>query len=244
MEFGEDTYGLFQVFEFGSIKHAFRWCPPGEFWMGSPDKEKGRYDNEILHKVKLTQGFWLGETTVTQALWEQIMGDNPSHFLAPENPVDSVSWNDCHAFIERLNGSFPEMKAIHPAEAQWEYACRAGTQTAFSFGDEISLEQANYSGQWNDYETNGKSCSVYSYAANPWGFFQMHGNTWEWCRDWYGDLNSTPQVDPAGPDDGAARVVRGGSWFYPGSKLRSACRNRYHPDNRDHYVGLRLALDN
>lgn len=248
IEWGEDDYGLYQVFEFFGVEHGFRWIPPGRFLMGSPEDEKGRYDDETQHWVTLTNGFWLAETTVTQALWQAVMGDNPSEFKAEQNPVERVSWNDAQMFIDKIKTALPELLLKLPTEAQWEYACRAGTQTPFWFGEDINLQNANYSGVWKfgDDENSdklGKTCEVKRFKSNPWGLYQMHGNVWEWCDDyWNRDLGREPAVDPTSPKDGAERGLRGGSWVNDGRSLRSATRNRYLPDFRYDFQGLRLSL--
>ncbi len=248
VEWGEDDYGLYQVFELFGIEHGFRWIPPGRFLMGSPEDEKGRYDDETQHWVTLTNGFWLAETTVTQALWQVVMGDNPSEFKAKQNPVENVSWNDTQKFIDKIKTALPELLLKLPTEAQWEYACRAGTQTSFWFGSELSLKDANYLGKWDfgDDENSdnlGKTCEVKRFKPNPWGLYQMHGNVWEWCEDyWNEDLGREPAVDPTGLKGGAERALRGCGWVVDGRNLRSATRSWGEPDDRLLHLGLRLSL--
>ncbi|GAA6169607.1 formylglycine-generating enzyme family protein [Sessilibacter corallicola] len=248
IEWGEDDYGLYQVFNFFGVEHGFRWIPPGRFLMGSPEYEKDRGKYEVQHWVTLTKGFWLAETTVTQALWQAVMGDNPSEFKAEQNPVERVSWKDAQKFIEKIKTALPELLLKLPTEAQWEYACRAGTQTPFWFESELSLKDANYWGKWDsgDDENSdnlGKTCEVKRFKPNPWGLYQMHGNVWEWCEDyWNEDLGREPAVDPTGPKDGALRVVRGGGWFGIGRDLRSATRKWDDPVIRLNDLGLRLSL--
>jgi sulfatase modifying factor 1 len=220
------------------------WCKPGTFMMGSPAEEKFREDDETQHKVTLTKGFWLGKYEVTQAQWEKVMGSNPSDSKGATLPVEMVSWDDAMEFCKKLTqmekaaGHLPEGYAYTlPTEAQWEYACRAGTTTAYSFGDTITPKQANY------YEGKiGKTTEVGTYPANPWGFHDMHGNVWEWCLDWYGDYPDGSASDPVGPSDGSDRVYRGGSWYYIGSFMHSADRYRNTPDNRNNSLGFRLSL--
>jgi formylglycine-generating enzyme required for sulfatase activity/ubiquitin len=220
------------------------WVEPGTFTMGSPGSEPERGSNETQHEVTLTQGYWLGENEVTQALYEEVMGVNPSQFKGPQLPVEKVSWDDAIAFIQKLNqreldaGRLPEGIGYSlPTEAQWEYACRAGTTTAYSFGATITPEQANIK------DSNlGKTTDVGSYPANAWGFHDLHGNVWEWTADWHGNYPAGAVSDPAGAETGSLRVYRGGSWYDNGSYVRSAGRSRLTPDNRYLTLGFRLSL--
>ncbi|EGV30881.1 Sulphatase-modifying factor protein [Thiorhodococcus drewsii AZ1] len=234
---GEDVYGLWQACEIAGVRQVMRWCPPGRFLMGSPPDEPERGDNEAQHEVALTCGFWLAETACTQALWQAVIGDNPARFREdPEHPVEQVSWDRCQDFLARVNRLRDDSLVLRlPTEAEWEYACRAGTRTAFSFGDALDTEQANYDGNYE------RTLPVQSFAPNPWGLYQMHGNVWEWCADWFGDYPAGPVLDPNGPADGASRVLRGGSWSVGGRLLRSAYRRRSAPDSRFDFIGLRLA---
>ena len=252
-DFGEDQYGLWMAFTYQGIRLALRWIPPCTFNMGSPDTEQGRWEDEVLHEVTLTQGFWLAETTVTQALWLAIKGDNPSHFKGDNRPVESVSWDDALAFIQQLNTTLqtlqPEYSFRLPTEAEWEYACRAGTQTPFNFDGDLSLDKVNYRGTW-EYKSDewGKgalqaTAEVKSYPCNAWGLYEMHGNVWEWCQDdWTEQLPKEPVTDPKGADTGSGRVVRGGSWDSYGGNGRSAFRGRGGAGNRGGRLGFRLAL--
>ena len=238
---GKPTQG--EGFALPDLELEMLWCPPGTFTMGSPASEADRVDDETRHTVTLTEGFWLGKYEVTQAQWESIMGSNPSHFVGSNLPVENVSWDEVTLFCaklterERKAGRLPEGYAYQlPTEAQWEYACRAGTKTAFSFGNSITAKQANY----NDYV--GQTTAVGSYPANAWGFHDMHGNVWEWCRDRYGDYPSGTVTDLMGPADGSERVLRGGSWNFIGQYLRSANRNGFGPGFRSYYLGFRPSL--
>jgi antitoxin component YwqK of YwqJK toxin-antitoxin module len=183
------------------------WVKPGSFEMGSPSSEKDRFDDETPHTVTLTQGFHLGKHEVTQSQWEKVMGSNPSEFKGGYRPVEKVSWTDVTSFCnkltasERVAGRLPVgMTYQLPTEAQWEYACRAGTKTTFSFGDGLTSAQANISGGPRETTDVGK------YPANAWGFHDMHGNVWEWCADWYGDYPTGAARNPVGPADGSRRV--------------------------------------
>ena len=262
---GEDQYGLWMSLDYYAVQMFFRWIEPGTFMMGSPDDEKGRYDDEEHHEVTLSQGFWMAETTVTQALWDSVMESNPSHFKGEDLPVETVSWDDCQAFIKKMNEHHPELEIRLPWEAEWEYACRAGTETAFNFGSEISLSQVNYRGVWelslgkdekkwseeaqDQWGENAlkKTSNVKHYVCNDWGLYEMHGNVWEWCQDhWQDSLGKETIIDPkheeSEPEEGAMREIRGGSWYGSGRGARSAFRNDVSPDFRNLDLGLRLSL--
>ena len=217
------------------------WVEPGTFTMGSPGSEPDRGSNETQHEVTLTQGYWLGQYEVTQALYEEVMRVNPSQFKGADLPVEKVNWNDAIAFIQKLNqreldaGRLPDGIGYSlPTEAQWEYACRAGTTTAYSFGATITPEQANFKGSGLN-----KTTDVGSYAANAWGFHDLHGNVWEWTADWYGANSAGTVSDPTGAETGSNRVFRGGGWGYG---MRSASRFGGSPDYRLIYLGFRLSL--
>ena len=243
---GRDSEGLYSDLIIKDSTQRFRWIRPGMFCMGSPPEEKERHDNEIQHQVTLSQGYWLADTTCTQALWKAVMGDNPAFFKENENnPVEQVSWDDVQNFIKQLNSLIPGLAAQLPTEAQWEFACRAGTTTPFSFGETITPEQVNYDG--NVPYANGKkggcrekTIAIKSLPANPRGLYEMHGNVWEWCADWYDDYPATPVTDPTGSETGSSRVLRGGSWSNLGWRTRSANRGWYAPVNRDNYIGFRF----
>ena len=252
-DWGEDLCGLWMAFTYREVRHAFRWVEPGTFTMGSPATEKGRYDNEVQHQVTLSKGFWMAETPVTQALWQVVMGANPSNFKGDNRPVEQVSWDDAQAFIAKLNQVHPDLTVCLPTEAQWEYACRAGTRTLFNFDAELSLDNVNYRGTWeykeNEWGDGAKkeTTDVGSYPCNVWGLYDMHGNVWEWCQDvWQDKLSAEPITDPliAGGEQkaGVGRVIRGGSWNRHGRYVRSAFRNWDEPDDRNSSLGFRLAL--
>ena len=238
------------------------WCPPGTFQVGSPEGEEDREDDETLHAVTLSRGFWLGKHEVTQGQWEKVMGSNPSLFKGPNRPVEMVSREDAAAFckklteLERKAGRVPEVWAYQlPTEAQWEYACRAGTRTRFSFGDEAAKlhQYGNYADKntdfaWSDEDHDDgheDTAPVGSYKPNAWGFHDMHGNVWEWCRDWYDSdyyEQASAKRDPLGPASGSARVLRGGSWSHTGASLRSAERYGHTPGSRYNTLGFRVGF--
>ena len=245
--FGEDAFGLWQAFEIGGVRQVMRWIVPGRFLMGSPDEEGERYESEIQHAVTLSRGYWLADTACTQALWLAVMQQNPAHFDDDRQcPMEEVSWQDCQNFIEAINGHLVGEPLLRlPTEAEWEYACRAGATGPFSWGDTLTTAQANYDGNspYADGEKGKyrwRAVPVLSFEANAWGLYQMHGNVWEWCNDWSGDYPAEPLVDPAGPGEGHARVLRGGSCDR-GRYLRSAYRFADSPDLRYYNVGVRLA---
>ena len=227
----------------GGAEMEMVWCPPGSFMMGSPETEDDRGSNETWHRVALTQGFWMGKYEVTQAQWESVMGKNPSRFKGADRPVEWVSWDDCQAFIRKVNSSGQVTVAL-PTEAQWEYACRAGTTTPFSFGQSLNGDGANCDGNY-PYGTTVKgahrkeTASVGSYAPNAWGLYDMHGNVLEWCMDRYGKYDDDA-MNPLGSVSGVYRVARGGCWDNPALLCRSSNRSRYVPALRDFYLGFRL----
>uniref|UniRef100_UPI00405600F9 formylglycine-generating enzyme family protein n=1 Tax=Candidatus Electrothrix sp. TaxID=2170559 RepID=UPI00405600F9 len=251
-ELQADQYGLFIDLKIKEkVTQRFRRITPGWFMMGSPDDEAEResWGKEALHEVILTKGFWVADTAVTQELWQAVVGNNPSSLKRAAYPVDQVSYQDAVLFLKLLNKRIPGLKARLLTEAEWEYCCRAGTATPFSFGNRITAEQVNYNGQ-HPYDTGraGKNrqqpVAVKSLPCNNWGLFEMHGNVWEWCQDyWQEDLSSEePQLDPTGPEYSEFRVVRGGSWFLSGGGVRSAVRGKFAPHFRNPHIGFRIAL--
>jgi len=187
-----------------SIGMKFVWIRPGSFVMGSPDDEEARNRDETQHKVTLTKGFYLGVHTVTQEQWQTVMGANPSVHQGQKNlPVDNLSWINCEAFLDKLSKKEGRTYRL-PTEAEWEFACRAGTKTPFSFGGTITTDQANFNGRLSSYGNvessgfRGTTAPVGSYPANAWGLCEMHGNVWQWCADWYGDYPTGAVTDPRG----------------------------------------------
>ncbi|MBR0224928.1 MAG: SUMF1/EgtB/PvdO family nonheme iron enzyme [Thermoguttaceae bacterium] len=240
--------GTRQTLEIGSEEYGFCWIPAGEFDMGSPSSEEERDDDETLHHVKLTKGFWMLETPVTQSLYEEVMKENPSHFKGGNLPVECVSWDEANEFCEELTKRLPSgLRASLPTEAQWEYSCRAGTKTAFSFGNELNGDQANCDGNY-PYGSSRKgkylekTSPVKSYDPNACGLYDMHGNVWEWVLDYYGDYPTGTVVDPKGPDTASSRVIRGGGWGNSARYCRSANRYWRTPDIRNYRLGFRFLL--
>ncbi|MBR0224465.1 MAG: SUMF1/EgtB/PvdO family nonheme iron enzyme [Thermoguttaceae bacterium] len=240
--------GTRQTLKIGDAEYGFCWIPAGEFDMGSPTTEKDRGNDETLHHVKLTKGFWMLETETPQSLYEEVMGSNPSYFKGKNLPVEEVSWEDAQKFCAELAKRLPKgLKASLPTEAQWEYSCRSGSKTAYSFGDELNGDKANCDGNY-PYGTTSKGTSlsktsaVKSYAPNAWGLYDMHGNVREWCLDYYGAYPTGTAVDPRGPNTASYRVVRGGGWYDFARLCRSAIRLRFTPDNRYDILGFRFLL--
>ena len=252
-------HGLFADLLAKGLTQRFRWLPPGEFWMGSPDDEPERFKDEgPRHRVRLSQGFWLADSACTQALWLALMGNNkPSHFKGDDQrPVENVSFDEVQAFLARLQDLLPPgCEALLPTEAQWEYACRAGTDTPFNLPAPISRINVNFDASVASKlavpgEESKTTVPVKSLPPNAWGLYEMHGNVWEWCADDQRDYAGTalPEAaleDPWGPvsqEQGARRAVRGGAWFDRAGNLRSALRKRDPRDDRDRYLGFRVAL--
>ena len=227
-----------QALKIGSKEYGLCWIPAGEFEMGSSESEKERDDGEKLHHVKLTKAFWLLETPVTQALYKEVMGANPSEFKGDDLPVETVSWNDAMKFCQELTKRFPKgVKAGLPTEAQWEYACRAGTKTAYWYGNATDAKKMNY------YDSGiGKTTPVKRYPANPWGLYDMHGNVWEWTSDYFGDYPTGTVADPKGPNSASNRVERGGGWYSGARYCRSANRRGCVAADRGGNLGFRFLL--
>jgi formylglycine-generating enzyme required for sulfatase activity len=211
---------------------------PGSFLMGDAD---GRDNAKAVHRVTITKAFYLGKCEVTQEQWQAVMGANPSRFQGAKNPVDNVGWEDCRAFLKKLDEKFAStgVKFSLPSEAQWEYACRAGSTAKYCYGDDES-RFAEYA--WYGDNSGGRTHPVGEKKPNAWGLYDMHGNLLEWCADWYdpGYYQSSPASDPTGPATGTSHVDRGGSWDSPARGCRSFFRNSNSPRPDDN-IGLRVA---
>ena len=231
-----------------SIPTNFVQIKGGTFIMGSPDSEVGRYANEVQHKVTVSS-FYMSKYQVTQKEYKEVMGTNPSKFIGYNLPVEQVTWYNAIEYCNKLsikeeltpaytiNGNNVTWNKNAngyrlPTEAEWEYACRAGTTTPFNTGNNITTAQANYNGK--------KTTPVGAFAPNSWGLYDMHGNVWEWCWDLYGFYSKSDQTNPDGEVSGAYRVMRGGSWYGGGKDLRSAYRGVFVPSNQYSYIGFRL----
>ncbi|VFM97321.1 MAG: Formylglycine-generating enzyme, required for sulfatase activity, contains SUMF1/FGE domain [Candidatus Kentron sp. G] len=288
---GRDRFGLWATIALNAqsedtaiektVIQRLRWISPGRFIMGSPASERAGFpkyeqDNWCVkeaprHEVILTRGYWLFDTPCTQALWQAVMGKNPSRFQSPDRPVESVTWHEAGSFMDRLNARLPGLALTLPTEAQWEYACRAGTETA-TYGGVLELEGSNnapvldpiawYGGNsgvefeleagcessnWREKQYEHVRAGTHPVArkqANPWGLHDMLGNVWEWCRDGLREYGDEIVIDPAGPEkQGEERVVRGGSWYYFARYVRAAFRLRYLPGVRFDRLGFRCAAN-
>lgn len=244
-----DEHGLWATFEVSGVQQRMRWIPPGTFMMGSPKTERGRDAGEgPQHRVTLTRGYWLGETPVTQALWTPVMGDNPSRFRGDrpddlQRPVEQVSWVACQAFCESLNAQVAGLAARLPTEAQWEYACRAGTRGATWVrelsGGKSTAELDTIA--WYKRNSGGTTHHVGRKAPNPYGLFDMLGNVWEWCADERREYTAARRIDPVGEKRGSLRVYRGGSWYVSAKLLRAANRFAFWREVGNDVIGFRLA---
>ncbi|MBU0733325.1 MAG: formylglycine-generating enzyme family protein, partial [Proteobacteria bacterium] len=227
----------------------FVYIEPGTFMMGSPSSEPGRDDDERQHRVTLTRGFHMQTTEVTQGQWKAVMGSNPSYFktCGDDCPVEQVSLKDVQEFIQRLNQKEDTNKYRLPTEAEWEYASRAGTETALANG-RISELDCNYDTNldamgWYCGNADKTTHRVAQKKANRWGLYDIHGNVWEWCRDRKGDYPSGHVTDPKGFSSGPYQVSRGGSYGGSAGSCRSANRNGESPGNQISNLGFRLVKD-
>ena len=241
--FGKGTAaGEKRTLSIRGIDYTFCWCPPGEFTMGSPESEEGREDDETLHPVTLTCGFWLLESEVTQGMWNSVMGNDRDGDLTEQYgkgglyPMHSVNWGECQEFCRKL-GELTRESVRLPTEAEWEYACRAGT--AGSYAGTGILDDMG----WHVGNSGGKIHEVKGKEPNAWGLYDMHGNVWEWCSDRYGAyLPDGVETDPQGPSGGSSRVYRGGSWIHNACLCRSAVRFNDEPTFRSFILGFRPAV--
>jgi len=221
----------------GGVKMELVLIRPGSFQMGDPS---GADDAKPVHKVTITQPFYLGKYKVTQQQWQAVMGSNPSYFKGPGNPVDSVGWEDCKLFLKKLGEKCGGSEKFNlPTEAQWEYACRAGSTTKYCYGDE-EARLAEYA--WFNDNSAGRTHPAGEKKPSAWGLYDVHGSLFDWCADWYGGdyYKSSPASDPTGPASGTLHADRGGSWRSLASGCRSGFRNNNSP-RPDYLIGLRVA---
>ncbi|MEZ5944876.1 MAG: formylglycine-generating enzyme family protein [Planctomycetaceae bacterium] len=262
---GEDEYGPFVEVWIDRVVQRLRWIPPGRFMMGASEDEVGRWEDGRegpQHEEVITTGFWMFETPCTQELWDCVMEENPSRFKSPRRPVERVTWDDANAFIERFNSKVLGPTLTLPTEAQWEYACRAGTVESTYVGNleilgdnngpildsvawyggncgvNFDLERGYDVSQWpaKQYEfATGGTRIVGLKQPNTFGLFDMLGNVWEWCSDnWRQRHDASPEP--------SLRVLRGGSWSSDAGSVRCACRIHYAPNYRDSFIGFRCAV--
>ena len=233
----------------GGAEMAFAWIELGVFQMGSPSSEEGRREDEgPVHEVEISEGFWLGKYEVTQEQWEAVMGTTPwsgkDYVVSdPSHPAVYISWHNVQAFIHLLNEAAGDSLYRLPSEAEWEYACRAGSTTRWSFGDDES-QLTRYAWYHDNAWNVGEEYAhvVGQKKPNAWGLYDMHGNVWEWVQDWYDSdyYNSSPRIDPPGPSSGSRRVGRGGDFIGYAQAARSAFRGNVSPDGRSNLIGVRL----
>ena len=251
IQLGCQTYAQSPKTITNSIGMKLVLIPKGTFMMGSPIKEDGASSDEEQHQVTISKDYYLGVTEVTQGQYEKVMGTNPSYFQkrvirksdSSMNPVESVSWEDAVEFCKKLS-ELPEEKRAGrvyrlPTEAEWEYACRAGSKTAFNFGESAKL-LGEYA--WFGGNSGNQPHPVGEKKANAWGLYDIHGNVWEWCSDCYGEYPKGAVSDPSGPNGGSRRVNRGGGWNGVAARCRSANRGRNDPSGRLSSTGFRVAL--
>jgi serine/threonine-protein kinase len=219
------------------VNLAMILIPQGKFIMGSPLSEPGHKSDEAQHQVVFSRPYFIGKNEVTQEQWETVVGDNPSQIKGAKLPVTNISWLDCQNFISKLNAK-TESNYRLPTEAEWEFACRSGAKSAYSVGDKITKNYANYE------NVKGGAKPVGSYKPNAFGLYDMHGNVWEFCSDWYGAYSAGKSLDPMGIKNGRDRVLRGGSFFVDGLLLRSSTRDLVAPDFHNVVIGFRLAKTN
>lgn len=220
------------------IKYNMVWVEGGTFRMGATSEQGSEIsDEKPVHSVTLS-GYYIGKTEVTQALWQAVMGSNPSYFEGDDLPVEQVSWDDCQEFIRKLN-SLTGQNFRLPTEAEWEFACRGGNNSrGYKYSGSNYIDNV----AWYDGNSGDKTHPVATKSPNELGIYDMSGNVWEWCADWYGDYSSGRQTNPKGPYGGSDRVYRGGSWDGDARICRSSIRDYYYPAYRGYYLGLRLAL--
>ena len=212
-----------------ALNLQFVRIPAGEFVMGA-----GVRPDETPHRVIISKPFFMSATEVTQSEWMRVMGSNPSNFKDPRRPVERVSWYEVQEFLRRLN-AHGRFHYRLPTEAEWEYACRAGTKTEYAFGDRITTRQANFDGS--------RTMRVGSFAPNRWGLYDMHGNVWEWCADEYCPYPKDTVTDPVNQCGSKFKVIRGGSFYFGADSARSALRYTHEPQLRGFSIGFRIVRD-
>ena len=225
-----------KVYEVKGVKFTMVTVEGGTFLMGD---DSGRYGEQPAHKVKLRR-FSIGQTEVTQELWEAVMGSNPSDWKGPKYPVESVSWDDCKAFIKKLN-KLTHRRFRLPKEAEWEYAARGGNQSkGYTYSGSNNIKDV----AWYHNDNYSRPHRVATKEPNELGLYDMSGNVWEWCQDWYADdyYFHSPIKNPPGEFSGTDRVIRGGSWGGTATLCRVTGRNFYFPEGTGNIIGLRLAL--
>jgi formylglycine-generating enzyme required for sulfatase activity len=221
---------------------AFVEIPAGTFTMGSPGDEPGREAQERQHAVTISRSFWLGAYEVTQAEWRRVMGTNPSRFtsLDDSRPVEHVTWYEAHEFLDRLTARSPGHTFRLPTEAEWEFACRAGTTSAYSVGSALTRADANIAPSPDTpVSARGQTMRVGSFRPNAWGLFDMHGNVWEWTADDHCRYPEGPVTDPVGACGAPLKVIRGGSWYFAADSARCALRYTHRAQDRGFSLGFR-----
>ena len=229
----------FKTFK-NSIGMEFLLIPAGSFMMGATRHfENADIDELPRHKVTITKPFYIGKYEVTQEQWVKVMGANPSHFKGRRRPVENVSWHDVQKFIKRLNEIEKTDKYRLPTEAEWEYAARAGEPGSYCFGDMVT-DLPLYA--WFYHNSNARTHDVGLLKPNQWGLYDMHGNVWEWCQDWYSFdyYSKSPEKDPKGPENGVLKVERGGGWDALPDSCRSAYRHGFFPFKGNSALGFRV----
>ncbi len=233
---GQDPFGPWLTLCVEKVEQRLRWIPPGRFWMGSPADDRESLDDERpRHQVQFTRGFWLFDTPCSQALWQAVMRANPSRFKGEDHPVEGVSWEDCQEFMVNLNKYFSGLDSRLSTEAEWEYACRAGTETP-RYAEKLDAIA------WYDKNSKGQTHAVKQKQSNAWGLYDMLGNVAEWCHDGRRPYATASVVDPLGPTEaGAHRAIRGGDWHWDARGVRAAFRNGSVPGYRADFFGFRCA---
>jgi len=234
----------------------FILIPKGSFLMGNHENDDKESSSEILHKVTISRDFWLARIEVTQKQWQLLMGNkeihpekpSPFHNANPQYPIVGVSYFDVQRYLKKLNELAQAYHFRLPSEAEWEYACRAGTTTPFSSGLNLSDSLANFNNEIpSTYSTQGKYIGhpvpVGSYPSNPWGLHDMHGNVWEWISDWYAPYSPEQATNPQGPPSGKQKVIRGGSWYFGARNAKSSSRRTHEPGLWGFSIGFRIVCE-